>query len=768
MAGRSRSITNALRFVLFPALWVMSRLQYVTKFSVIAIVLLLPPLVVAWQQFSAATHQLRFNEGEYLGTRYLRPLHDLLDAQLRHWVAAVGRASGREEMAAVEVAARTRASEMIAQLDALDAVHAADDRFELFVSDGGALVHAGLQATKQRWREALDIARTGTAEAIDTAHRRALTATSSFLINDVANYSNLILDPDLDSYWLMDIAVTKAPSLGIDYAGATTTALLGVRGDRADWISGLIGALAHASLSLEQIRAVDLETSIAHTKDYGQNPRIARLVAPYDALASAGRTLDEIIKRDHVRPHLQAEASAPDDPRQLIAAAFATFDGLDRFCDENNTPLEELTLKRVETYRTHRFAGVLFTLLAVLLHFYVFAAFYFNIRDSISSLSSATARMIAGTAERFVTKSKDEISEVVEDFDQINQALVEARELRERVEQENARAHAHMVDLLEVVSEASKGNLTIRARTDGPLGDLAEACNTLMSSLEHLVGDVSRQIAQSERAIQSIAAVTNQMAAGTTTQATEILAARKLVDAVAQQIAQVSTTAEDASSAAKRSAETAEKGERAVADAIRGMEALRANVQAGAKKLKHLGDRSMEIASFVGMIARISEQTNLLALNATIEAARAGEHGRGFSVVAEEVRKLAERANRATKDIEDLVRGITAGTNESIHAVGQQTQGVEAQSRTVAEAGETLRHLRMESDRSAKLVAGITAVAKEQVWQAMHVARAMESVSSVAGDVREGADSTVASINDLVTLSNELRAAIGKFRVSAE
>ena len=118
--------------------------------------------------------------------------------------------------------------------------------------------------------------------------------------------------------------------------------------------------------------------------------------------------------------------------------------------------------------------------------------------------------------------------------------------------------------------------------------------------------------------------------------------------------------------------------------------AARQNVQAGAKKMKNLGDRSMEITGIVGTISRISEQTNMLALNAAIEAARAGEHGRGFSVVAEEVRKLAERTADATQEIDKLVKAIHSETNETVAAIEQQTQVVEQESQLVSKAGESL------------------------------------------------------------------------------
>jgi methyl-accepting chemotaxis protein len=227
----------------------------------------------------------------------------------------------------------------------------------------------------------------------------------------------------------------------------------------------------------------------------------------------------------------------------------------------------------------------------------------------------------------------------------------------------------------------------------------------------------------------------------------------------------VSTNASGASNASQHTALTAQEGEKAVEDVIQGMDSLRANVQSGAKKMKNLGDRSMEITSIVGTISRISEQTNMLALNAAIEGARAGEHGRGFRVVAEEVRKLAERASSATKDIEKLVKAITAETNETIRAIEQQTQVVEVESKTVGVAGDLLRKIRTASDQSAGLVANITMVTRHQVEQAQRVERTMESVSQIAADTEKGAETAVINVSNLVRLQDQLRQSISKFRV---
>src|SRR6185369_11309516 len=193
-----------------------------------------------------------------------------------------------------------------------------------------------------------------------------------------------------------------------------------------------------------------------------------------------------------------------------------------------------------------------------------------------------------------------------------------------------------------------------------------------------------------------------------------------------KEIAKVSANANNAAEASKRTEEKAHEGAIAVDEVVQGMGTLRANVQAGAKKMKNLGDRSMEITGIVGTISRISEQTNMLALNAAIEAARAGEHGRGFSVVADEVRKLAERTASATNEIDKLVKTIHAETNETVGAIEQQTSIVEQESRAVSKAGESLNKIRQVSTESATIVVDISSVAKKQAEGAGRVVRAIE------------------------------------------
>jgi twitching motility protein PilJ len=191
-------------------------------------------------------------------------------------------------------------------------------------------------------------------------------------------------------------------------------------------------------------------------------------------------------------------------------------------------------------------------------------------------------------------------------------------------------------------------------------------------------------------------------------------------------------------------------------------------VQGGAKKMKNLGDRSMEITSIVGTISRISEQTNMLALNAAIEAARAGEHGRGFTVVAEEVRKLAERTASATQEIDKLVKAIHAETTESVAAIEQQTHAVEQQSTVVGGAGQSLGKIREVSSESAKLVTEISRVAGAHVEGTKQVVSTIGQITAIAQSTQQGAVRTVENLTELATLSQKLVGAVGRFKVRAQ
>jgi methyl-accepting chemotaxis protein len=744
-------------------MWVLSKMRYLLKFTLIAVVLLLPQFWVGWLQFKSATHDMEFNEGERIGMVYLDPLHNYLAAQQRHWVASVGRASGYKEFAPIEIEAANEVVQWERKVDAVDAEVGTQLKS-----------HDRWKDTKAAWGKVLAVGGGAPAD-IDKAHADATAITSDLIVNFVANFSNLILDPDLDSYWLMDIAIAKAPTLG-NLVAQQTTASLVTAGEPGDRLLAIAGYVSASLQNLSDTEGIDLKTALEQTKNFGNSKTLPEIVPLFNTMKTDVTKVTDIVKTTYLP--LAAASMGPRDPKArpltqpdataLVHASLTALKSLDQFYDKANPELDALCAIRVATYKGNRRQGVWFMLLSTFLHFYVFAAFYFGMKDSISRIGAATMRMIKGTSEVFTTEgARDEMTDVIDDYNQINKALVEARELKERIEHENAELQNNIINLLQVVSDASDGNLTRRAQISaGALGNVADAFNLLLESLQQILGQVVSQITATNSSVGQISVASKAMESGANTQATEVQTATRAIQQISSESERVSENALRAADAARRTEESAAEGAQVVESVIHGMVRIRQTAQAGAKKVKALGDRSMEITSIVSTISRISEQTNMLALNAAIEAARAGEYGRGFSVVAEEVRKLAERTAGATQEIDRLVKAIIAETSETVEVIEQQAQVVEEQSQSVSRAGDSLTRIRQVSAESAKLVFEISTVARAQVDGTTAVVKTVGAVSKIATDTQKSAQTAVATIDDLIRLSQQLSGSVGKFKVS--
>ena len=396
-----------------------------------------------------------------------------------------------------------------------------------------------------------------------------------------------------------------------------------------------------------------------------------------------------------------------------------------------------------------------------------FAIAYWLARSIRRPLESAVAGARAVAQGRFEIDAPEELGQVQQAFDGVRDLLIETRELKAKVEADNRELQNSITELLRVVASASEGDLTVRAPVSaGALGNVADAFNSLLESLQELLGVVAGQIRMTENIVSSVKDASTRMATGATNQSAELLDTSKLIQRMSADIAKVSDGADVAVAAAKRTEVSATEGSKAVEDVIAGMATLRANVQAGAKKMKNLGDRSMEITGIVSTISRISEQTNMLALNAAIEAARAGEHGRGFAVVAEEVRKLAERTATATRDIDRLVRAIHIETTETVTAIEQQTHVVEQEAQVVGEAGQSLRKIQGASSESSAVVVDISAIAREQAQRTGNVVNAIVRITSIARETETGATGAASTVQRLAQVAQDLQRSVAKFKVA--
>jgi methyl-accepting chemotaxis protein len=326
-----------------------------------------------------------------------------------------------------------------------------------------------------------------------------------------------------------------------------------------------------------------------------------------------------------------------------------------------------------------------------------------------------------------------------------------------------------VMDLLSIVSGAAEGDLTVKAEvTADALGSVADAFNLMINGLTALVSQASNVAHEIQSSTGDILLASERMRMGAEQQTNQIQGAAGAVNEMSHTIQRMAENAEAATQASLKATQAAVKGGTSVSETIKGMQRIRAAVQTTGKKIKGLGERSLEIGAIIEVINEIATQTNLLALNAAIEAARAGEQGKGFAVVADEVRKLAERAARATKDITSLIKGIQVETSEAVTVMEEGTREVEEGTKLADQAGAALREIEQIVKQTSGLVTDITNSAANQVKVSESVVHSMDSISKLTQETTVGVRETVDTISRLADLSKRLTDAIGRFKLGKE
>lgn len=344
--------------------------------------------------------------------------------------------------------------------------------------------------------------------------------------------------------------------------------------------------------------------------------------------------------------------------------------------------------------------------------------------------------------------------------------LAQAKE--EEAKATNDQNQAAILRLMNELQEVADGDLTVHATVSEDItGAIADSVNYTVEELRGLVLRVIKTAGQVTGAAAGAQAVSTELLGAAEAQSREIQDASSTVLQMAVQISSVSRSATESADVARQSVAAAEQGAQAVQNAILGMNEIREQIQETSKRIKRLGESSQEIGEITDLISDITEQTNVLALNAAIQAASAGEAGRGFSVVAEEVQRLAERSAEAAKGIGALVRTIQADTHDAVAAMEKSTQGVVEGARLSDAAGAALSDISRVSNRLAELIQGISAAAGQQATSANGVAHTMQHILSVTEQTQGGTRQTAQSIRELALLAQELKDSVSRFRVAA-
>ena len=344
--------------------------------------------------------------------------------------------------------------------------------------------------------------------------------------------------------------------------------------------------------------------------------------------------------------------------------------------------------------------------------------------------------------------------------------LDDARVRAVESEGENKRNQEAILRLLNEMGNLADGDLTVQASvTEDVTGAIADSINFTIEELRTLVKGINSATDQVAKATQDAQAISNRLYEASQRQNKEIQQASSSVLQMAQSISEVSNSAVQSARVAQQSLAAAEKGGQAVQNQISGMNEIRTQIQDTSKRIKRLGESSLEIGEIVELISDITEQTNVLALNAAIQAASAGEAGRGFTVVAEEVQRLAERSGEATKQIEAIVKTIQADTQDAVAAMEKSTVGVVEGTKLSDAAGQALEEIRKVSRELAELIGSISAQTQKQSASVSDVTRGMQGILKITEETTEGTKQTNVSIGQLTRLAAELRSSVAGFKV---
>ncbi len=344
--------------------------------------------------------------------------------------------------------------------------------------------------------------------------------------------------------------------------------------------------------------------------------------------------------------------------------------------------------------------------------------------------------------------------------------LDDARQRAFQSERENRGNQEAILRLLNEMGNLADGDLTVQASvTEDITGAIADSINFTIDELRTLVKGINDATDEVTRATVDAQAISNRLFESSQRQNREIRQASSSVLAMAQSINEVSESASQSARVAGQSRAAAEKGGQAVQNQIAGMNEIRSQIQDTAKRIKRLGESSLEIGEIVELIANITEQTNVLALNAAIQAASAGEAGRGFQVVAEEVQRLAERSAEATKQIDAIVKMIQSDTQDAIAAMERSTEGVVEGTKLSDAAGQALEEIRQVSNELAELIDNISAQTQKQSASVSDVTQGMQGILRITEETSEGTKQTNVSIGQLTRLAAELRSSVAGFKV---
>jgi len=664
-----------------PAIALMNRLRYPAKFFVLGFAVFVVMLVLLFTVYTNLKRDIVTAENEIAGLQMLKPMNRLVQFMQQHRGLSSGVLNGNEAMKEKRAAKEKEVEQMLAETEAALLPKLREQ--------------PGWKQVRQDWEVIRRDGLNWTPPENIKRHTAMIDNALVFMI-EIADETELTLDPMMDTYYFMDTVVTKMPAmlepLGITRARGT-------------------GVLTKKELS-PQLR-IDISSLIAQMSGTlrAQNENLAKVMryapALQGALAVPTKEFSDGVGKIFalVREDIIGEKFATP-PQEYFAMTTQVIDLGYKIMFETLIPQfeQQLELRKAKAQQVLNF-NIALSLIVVLLVCYMGVGTYYSVIESIKVFSQGAKRLADGdlTAE-FATEGVDELHAAGRDFNDMAAAF---RQLLSRIQ------------------------------TD--VGLLRSAAEQLATSSTQISQSTS---AQSDSA-SSMAAAVEQMTVG---------------------VDHISKNAQDAQASSRSSDEVSAEGGHIVEGVVRDIREIADTVNQSAAAVEALGQQSDQISAIVGTIKDIADQTNLLALNAAIEAARAGEAGRGFAVVADEVRKLAERTAKSTQEIAGMIAAIQAGTEK---AVATMKLGVDRVANGVEQAqlaGTNIVQVQAQSRQVVQAVSEISVALREQAAASTEIAQNVEKIAQMAEENNAAASGNAATADNLRHLAETLSEEVSRFR----
>lgn len=397
-----------------------------------------------------------------------------------------------------------------------------------------------------------------------------------------------------------------------------------------------------------------------------------------------------------------------------------------------------------------------------------------KVKRTADSLQIQMEAVIRGnTNVKALVLSTDELGLIATGFNRMMEVqtatLSEIKLKVSELEQAKEDLQRQVIRLLDDVEGAARGDLTVRAEvTADVLGAVADSFNLTIQNLSEIVQQVREAARQVNKGAAENETFARSLSSDALRQAEELAVTLQNVQMMTESIQRVAESARDAEQVAKLAYKTAQRGNEAVQTTLAGIVNIRKTVEESTRKVKRLGEASQEISKIVGLISGVASRTNYLAINASLAAAKAGEAGKEFALIADEIRQLADRAAKSSKEIEQIVLQIQSETNNVQLAMDTGTEQVIDGMRRAEQAAQALTDIITVSEQIDNLVRSITEDTIRQTETSRTVSHVMQTVELTAQETSEESRRVSDSLQSLVAVARNLQESVERFRVDAD